>query len=118
MKPHHYCVYIMASLSGTLYVGVTNNVWQRSWDHNLGEGSIFSKRYAVNRLVYYETFQYVNNAIAREKELKGWRRSKKMALIKGMNPGWLDLSVDFRNRFKPDSSVGVRRIPRSARNDK
>ena len=109
MKCHRYYVYIMASLSGTLYVGVTNDVRKRSWEHKAGEGSIFARRYGVNRLVYFEVFQYVNNAIAREKEIKGWRRSKKIALIRTLNPSWRDLCADFRNQFKPDSSMGVHR---------
>jgi len=56
-------------------------------------------------LVYFEVFQYVNNAIAREKEIKGWRRSKKVALIESINPSWRDLSKDFGKEFKPAGSV-------------
>ena len=68
-----YYVYIMASLSGTLYIGVTNSVGRRCDEHKSGAGSSFTSRYKVDRLVYYEVFQYVNNAITREKQLKGWR---------------------------------------------
>jgi putative endonuclease len=103
MNPRRYFVYIMASLSGTLYVGITNSVRRRSWEHEKAIGSAFTKRYEVNRLVYYEAFQYVRNALAREKELKGWRRSKKVALIENMNPSWRDLSKDFGREFQPDT---------------
>ncbi len=88
MKDHHYYVYIMASSSGTLYVGMTNSIGNRSWTHKAGQGSEFTRRYKVDRLVYYECYQYVKNAIAREKQLKGWRRSKKVALIESENPTW------------------------------
>jgi putative endonuclease len=101
MKPRRYYMYIMASLSGTLYVGVTNNIFTRTTQHKAGEGSEFTSRYAVDRLIYYESFQYVGNAIAREKEIKGWRRAKKIALIQSTNPHWRDLSRDFGKQFQP-----------------
>ncbi len=88
----------MASLSGTLYVGVSNNVYARSSQHKLGIGSAFTRKYHVDRLVYYEEYKYIRNAIAREKEIKGWRREKKVALIASMNPSWRDLSKDFEKR--------------------
>jgi len=103
-----YYVYIMASLSGTLYTGVTNSVRRRSHEHKCGEGSSFAARYEVNRLVYYEVFRYVNNAIAREKQIKGWRRSRKVALIESQNPGWRDLSKDFAKQFQPTGAAGNR----------
>src|SRR5208337_2975599 len=96
-----YYVYIMSSLSGTLYTGVTNSVGRRSQEHKCGEGSSFTSRYEVNRLVYYEVFRYVNNAITREKQIKGWRRSRKIALIESQNPSWRDLSRDFGKQFQP-----------------
>lgn len=108
MKQHAYYVYILASLSGTLYVGVTNSVKTRSWQHLNGLGSDFTQRYGVNRLVYYERFQYVGNAISREKQIKSWRRSKKTALIESINPSWRDLSKDFGKEFKPEHSGGSR----------
>ncbi len=70
MKTHRYYVYIMASTSGTLYVGVTNSARNRSFQHKNGIGSEFTQKYKVDRLVYYEHFQYVNNAIARETQIK------------------------------------------------
>jgi putative endonuclease len=89
----------MASSSGTLYVGVSNNVYARSGQHQLGIGSTFTRRYRVDRLVYYEQYRYIRNAIAREDELKGWRRDKKIALIESMNPSWRDLRKDFEGRL-------------------
>lgn len=102
MRTHDYFVYIMASHSGTLYIGVTNSVGERAWAHKAGKGSGFTAKYQVERLVYFEQFQMVRNAIAREKQLKGWRRSKKIALIETKNPQWRDLSKDFGQKFKPD----------------
>ena len=99
-----YYVYIMASLSGTLYIGVTNSIRRRSAEHKAGEDPGFTSKYEVNRLVYFEVFQYVNNALDREKELKGWRRSRKIALIESQNPSWRDLSRDFGKEFKPEAS--------------
>jgi putative endonuclease len=101
-----YFVYIMGSLSGTLYSGVTNSVRRRSGEHKDGMGSEFTARYHVDRLLYFESFQYVGNAIAREKEIKGWRRAKKVALIESTNPTWRDLSRDFGLEFKPEVKGG------------
>jgi putative endonuclease len=88
----NFYVYIMASLSGTLYIGVTNNIHSRTLDHKSGESPGFTQKYDCNRLVYYETFRYVRSAIAREKEIKGWSRKKKIALVESINPKWLDLA--------------------------
>jgi putative endonuclease len=96
-----YYVYIMASGTGTLYV--TNSIYQRVLQHQEGVADGFTKKYGVNKLVYFEVFHYVGNAIAREKEIKGWRRSKKIALIESVNPGWRDLSRDFGKEFKPEN---------------
>jgi putative endonuclease len=88
----HYYVYIMNSPSGTLYTGMTNDLKRRvhQHKHKLIEG--LTKRYNVTRLAYYEETQDVQTAIAREKEIKSWRRSKKLELIKSLNPTWQDLS--------------------------
>jgi putative endonuclease len=91
-REKRYYVYIMSSRSLTLYVGVTNSIYHRALQHKSGEVEGFTKRYRINRLVCYETFKYVGNAIAREKEIKGWSRAKKLALIKSMNPTWQDLA--------------------------
>ena len=90
-----YYVYIMTSPSGTLYTGMTNNLQRRVYEHKhkLIEG--FTKKYNVTRLVYYEQYREVRDAIAREKQIKGWRRSKKIDLIETLNPTWQDLSADW-----------------------
>jgi putative endonuclease len=87
-----YYVYIMTSSSGTLYAGTTNNLKRRVYEHKhkLIEG--FTQKYNVTRLVYFEETDDVSAAIAREKQIKGWRRSKKIALIESLNPKWQDLS--------------------------
>ena len=92
MRTYRFFVYILASRSKTLYVGVTNNLWNRVLQHREGTGSVFTSRYRVTRLVYFEVFQYVSNAIAREKELKDWNRARKLALIEGTNPAWTDFA--------------------------
>ena len=88
----HYYVYILASLSGTLYIGITNNLERRTVEHKEGVVSGSTEEYGVNRLVYFEVFRDVRNAIRREKQLKGWRREKKIALIRTTNPSWKDLA--------------------------
>ena len=88
-----YFVYILASgRNGTLYVGVTNSLSKRVWQHRHGEQSGFAHRYGVTRLVYFEEFRDVENAIAREKQLKAGSRRKKVALIEASNSEWKDLS--------------------------
>lgn len=89
-----YYVYILTNNTGTLYIGVTNDLDRRMTEHKAGLVVGFSQRYGVNKLVYYEETSDVGAAISREKQLKGWRRSKKTNLIESMNPGWLDLSID------------------------
>jgi putative endonuclease len=86
-----YYVYILSSLSGTLYTGVTNSIFHRTLQHRNKETPGFTSKYDVNRLVYYETFSYVLNAIARKKRIKGWTRKRKIDLIESMNPEWKDL---------------------------
>jgi putative endonuclease len=105
MHDHRYYVYIMASSSGTLYTGVTNNIRRRSLQHKQGNGCAFTRKYHVDRLVYYECFKYVTCAIARETQIKGWRRSKKIALIQSLNPSWRDLSRDFGKEFTPSAQL-------------
>lgn len=91
MKTHQYFIYILASDSGTLYIGVTNNLERRVWEHKQSLVEGFTKRYGCNRLIYYECYGDVNQAIAREKQLKKWNRAKKEWLIKTINPHWKDL---------------------------
>jgi putative endonuclease len=87
-----YFVYIVSSRSGTLYIGMTNNIYRRAFEHKQGQIEGFSSKYHCDRMVYYESFDDVHKAIAREKQLKGWRRSKKIALIESKNPRWEDLA--------------------------
>jgi putative endonuclease len=87
-----FWVYILTSGTGTLYVGITGHIDRRISQHKMDSIEGFTKKYKVHRLVYYETFDYVLNAIRREKQLKGWRREKKIALIEKSNPRWQDLS--------------------------
>jgi putative endonuclease len=89
---HKYWVYIVSSRSGTLYIGVTNSIERRMREHKSGEFEGFASEYDCNRLVYGESYDDVYKAIGREKQLKGWRRSKKIALIEAMNPRWEDLA--------------------------
>ena len=88
-------VYILASKSGVLYTGVTSRLTKRMIEHRQKLLQGFSKKYNVTRLVYREQFADIRTAIAREKQIKGWLRSKKIALIESTNPGWKDLAEDF-----------------------
>ncbi len=95
MSDRRYFVYIMASRSHTLYVGVTGKLRARVYQHKWREHEGFTARYNCDRLVCFEEFHEVGDAIAREKELKGWRREKKIALIEASNPTWVDLARDW-----------------------
>ena len=95
MSERHYWVYIMASRSLTLYIGVTGHLQRRVAQHKDHSFACFTAQYNIDRLVYVERYHYINNAINREKQLKRWRREKKIALIKHKNPTWLDLSADW-----------------------
>ena len=95
---HQYWVYILANgKNGTLYIGVTNDLSRRVFEHRSSRGSQFTARYNVSRLVWYEQYQYVIDAIAREKSLKRWERSWKIKLINEINPEWRDLYLDLNN---------------------
>ena len=86
-------MYMMTNRSRVvLYTGITNSLMRRVWQHQNGEIEGFTKTYEVNLLVYYERYNDPRDAIAREKEIKGWRRAKKNALVETMNPNWADLS--------------------------
>jgi putative endonuclease len=82
-----YYVYIATNRSRTLYIGVTNNLQRRHSEHVSGRSN-FTAKYNIDRIVYYETYMDIHQAIAREKQIKGWRRSKKEALIESVNPNW------------------------------
>ena len=95
MKQHDYYVYMMASTTGTLYIGVTNDLLRRVSEHQQGLAEGFTKRYGCKKLVYYENYSDINQAIALEKSLKGIKRIKKQELIKTVNPAWKDLSLEW-----------------------
>jgi len=90
-----YHVYIMASATGVLYTGVTNFLERRVRRHKAKTVEGFTKRYDVTRLVYFEAHDQIAGAIRREKQIKGWRREKKLELIRRKNPTFRDLSEDF-----------------------
>ena len=90
-----YYIYVMTNKSGTLYAGVTGNIKARVWQHKNGQVEGFTKKYNITRLMYYESFGDISSAIAREKEIKGWVRRKKLDLIASVNPQWDDLSKDW-----------------------
>ena len=89
-----YYTYIMSSSNNsTLYIGVTNDLERRVAEHKSGSGSVFTKKYHCHKLVYFESFSDIDQAIAREKQLKGWKRERKDALIDSVNKDRRDLSV-------------------------
>ena len=92
VKNHQYFVYIMSSHSGTLYIGMTNSIYRRALEHKSGQIDGFASKYGCTRLVHYESFDDAHHAIGREKELKGWTRAKKIALIESRNHRWADLA--------------------------
>lgn len=92
MREYIFFVYIMASKSRVLYAGMTNDLRLRVYEHKTGRLEGFTKRYRIHRLVYFEQYQYVYNAIAREKQIKNWVRQKRVALIESVNPTWEDLA--------------------------
>jgi putative endonuclease len=96
-----YHVYMMASHTKVLYIGVTNNIEARAQQHKTAPLTSFTGRYNVSRLVWYEDYPDIRDAIAREKQLKGWRRSKKVALIQAGNPNWVDISYRWFQEDKP-----------------
>jgi len=105
-----YFTYIMSSPGGTLYTGVTNNIVNRVLTHKQKQQSGFTQKYNVTRLVYYELSQSINSAIAREKEIKGWKRAKKITLIESMNPKWSDLAEDWFSKEDLDCHPDTERM--------
>jgi len=89
------CVYIMANKSRTLYAAVTNNLERRVYEHKHKMASRLTSKYSIDQLVYFEVCSDVRDANAREKQIKGWLRAKKIALIESVNPNWEDLSADW-----------------------
>lgn len=111
-----FYVYIMTNRprSHVLYTGVTRNLVRRVFEHKNKLMPGFTSRYNLTRLAFYESFSYPDSAIHREKEIKGWRRSKKIRLIESVNPHWDDLAEQWTDVYKPDSSANPREIPHSA----
>jgi putative endonuclease len=108
-----YWVYIMSSETRTIYIGTTNDLRRRIWEHRENILPGFTRRYRCHALVFHETYPDPHSAIAREKQLKGWNRDKKNALIFGMNPQWKDLSDELfpeltaPHRLRPDPSTAL-----------
>ncbi len=126
--PRHFYIYILADHARALYTVVTNKLVRRLWQHRNGRGSQFAQRYRIDQLVYYEVRENSVAAIAREKQIKGYRREKKLALIESINPDWRDLALDWfpvtpsaaRGLSSPPNSqpsAQRQQIPRSARDD-
>ncbi len=107
MKNHCYSVYIIASKSRVIYIGMTGNLRQRVFEHTNEQFDGFSRKYRCHRLVYYESFDDVNRSINREKQLKRWNRAKKIWLIERRNPTWEDLAAEWFTRpmYQPDEQV-------------
>lgn len=95
-----FWVYILTSRTGTFYIGITGYIGDRIMQHKMDSIEGFTKKYKVHRLVYYETYDHVLTAIRREKQLKGWRRAKKIALIEKLNPRWLDLAENWGREMR------------------
>ncbi|MEN6451452.1 MAG: GIY-YIG nuclease family protein [Thermoguttaceae bacterium] len=112
-------VYIMTNRSRTLYTGVTNDIERRVYEHKHKVIKGFTSRYNIDKLVWYESFPDIEQAIEGEKKLKGWLRSKKVALIESQNPGWIDLSESWYRTVKPSSETipGLGNCIRSERSE-
>ena len=95
MGHNSYVVYILASHSRRLYVGVTGDLYRRLWHHRHGTGSRHTARFKITFLVYYEQTSNSLAAIAREKQIKSWTREKRLRLIEAHNAGWIDLAADW-----------------------
>jgi len=117
-REHRYFVYIMSSKSRRIYTGVTNNLGRRVAQHKRGEIAGFTQQYKINRLVYFEVYQFIGTAIHREKEIKHWIRARRVALIERDNPTWDDLAADWGKPIellKPVAGPGKADPPRQGR---
>jgi len=111
--PKRFCIYIMTNRprSHLLYTGVTGNLLRRVLEHKNKLLPGFTSRYNFTRSVHYECFAFPDAAIDREKEIKGWRRSKKIRLIESTNPHWHDLAERWADVYKPSAGGNARAIP-------
>jgi putative endonuclease len=109
-RVYKFWVYIMASSTGTLYIGITGYLESRVAEHKSAAIEGFTKKYKRDRLVYYEEYDDIGKALGREKQLKGWRRERKIVLIEKINPRWADLAEHWgREMLFPGQSI--KRIP-------
>jgi putative endonuclease len=104
MRRTYYYTYIMSSRTKVLYIGMTNNLERRVQQHKEGKHDSFTKEYRCHHLVWFERYATAVSAIAREKQLKGWRRARKLALIEEQNLEWQDLSKDWGKSFGANQS--------------
>ena len=95
----------MTNFRGTLYTGVTSDLTRRVYEHGNKLVDGFTKRYNISQLVYYESTEDVNAAIARERQIKGWRRSRKVVLVESMNPSWADLAGGWVDDAPPPQTL-------------
>ena len=114
MSERTFYVYLLASKSRRLYVGVTNNLERRLYEHKSKQFEGFTKKYNIDRLVYFEQTTDILSAIAMEKQIKSWNRSKKIGLVESNNPTWEDLSVEW---YKADSSLRPEGSPLGGRSE-
>ena len=106
-KPNRYFVYMMSNPSKTLYTGVTGDLFRRAWQHRVGNGSKFTSLLNLTQLVWFEETDQITVAIAREKQIKNWRRKWKLELVEADNPSWVDLSAEWYEVVSdPESSSG------------
>ncbi len=110
-----YYVYIMTNISKTLYTGVTSDLKQRVYQHKCKIADGFTRKYKISKLVYFEMTESINSAITREKQIKGWLRKKKTALIESFNPAWKDLSEDWFDKETIANSCHSERSEESRR---
>ncbi len=106
-RQYRFFVYILSSKSRRIYTGITNDLFRRVQQHKHGEIEGFTQKYRINRPVYWEEFQYVGNAIRRERVIKDWARAKKIALIERDNPTWDDLAEDWGKPLPPLKFVAL-----------
>ena len=109
---NQYYVYILSNKSKTLYTGITNNLHRRVFEHKSKKIKGFTSRYNITKLIYYEITNEVKTAIAREKQIKGWIRKKKINLIESMNPEWNDLSEEWEWDARVPNFLKIRFQPK------